>query len=85
MQQNKDSRNTHKKKSKERLNIVVSNINGNIKSNRKQKLENKNGKKTTEWILQATNRQDCTQKNVDMAKKEKPQERKWISFNSRTK
>ena len=31
-----------------------------------QKLENRNEKKTTEWILQATNWPDCTRESPDM-------------------
>ena len=33
------------------------------------------GRKTTVWIFQATNKQNLTQKDLDMAKKEKPLER----------
>ena len=35
----------------------------------------KNGKKTTAWAFQATNKQNLTRENVDMAKKGKPYER----------
>ena len=43
------------------------------------------GIKTTIWIFQMINRQNLTQEDLDMAKKEKPQKRNWISSNSSTK
>ena len=43
------------------------------------------GRKTTVWIFQATNKQNLTQENLDMAKKEKSFEKNWISSNSSTK
>ena len=43
------------------------------------------GRKTTVWIIQATNWRDCKPEALDIAKQGKPQERKWISFNSSTK
>ena len=33
------------------------------------------GRKTTVWILQATNWENCTRDDLDMAKKRKPPER----------
>ena len=42
---------------------------------KQQKLESKDDKKTTVWILQTTNREDYTQENLNRVKKEKLQER----------
>ena len=43
------------------------------------------GRKTTVWILQATNCRDCIQENQDMVKKEKPQDSNWISVSNSSK
>ena len=42
-------------------------------------------RKTTVWIFQGANQQDCRREDLDVRKKEKSQERNWISFNSSTK
>ena len=51
------------------------------KNNQKTKME----RKTTAWTFQAINKRNLTRKNLDMAKKRKPQERNWISSDSSTK
>ena len=50
-----------------------------------QNLENKHGKKTILWILQVSDWEDCSQDNLNMAKKRQPQKRSWISYNSSSK
>ena len=45
----------------------------------------KKERKTTIWILLATNWVDCTREDLVVAKKGKPQERNRISFNNSTK
>ena len=75
------------KKSKERLIIA------NRKKKHKQQKDHQNynnkktkmGTKTTVWIFQATNKQNFTREDMDMAKKRKPRERSWISFKNSTK
>ena len=41
--------------------------------------------KITVWLFQATNKQNPTWEALDMAKKEKPWERNWISSDNSTK
>ena len=45
----------------------------------------KMGRKTTVWTFQVTKKWNLTWEDVDIAKKEKPLERNWISSNSSTK
>ena len=55
------------------------------KKEKQQNLETSLGIKITVWIFQATNFWNCTQKDLNMVKKGKPQERKRISSNGCTK
>ena len=60
---------------------AASNNSDNIRTNSKTTKSKKTriGRKRTLWILQATNWRDCTQEDMFMAKKKKPQERNCIS------
>ena len=51
------------------------------KNNQKIKM----GRKITLWTFQVTNKQNVSWENLDTAKKEKPEERNWISSDSSTK
>ena len=57
-------------------------------NNQQQQSENtqktKMGRKTTVWTFQKTNKRNPTRDNLDITKKGKPLQRKWMSSNSNT-
>ena len=67
-------------KSRRRLITTTRNDRDNTSIN-----ETKMERKTTVWILQATSKRNLSRKNLDIAKKEKPSGRNWISSKSSTK
>ena len=75
-----------KKKKIVRLIVGVNNSNINLsKTTKTKKKKKKMARKTTVWILQATNWRDCAREDLDIVKKGKSLEGKRISINSTTK
>ena len=62
------------KKNKEKLITAASNFIGNIKTNRTTLIGNRNEKKTTVWLFQATNWRNFTREDLNMAMKGESQD-----------